>query len=48
MHGRTLYSPSQLAPSAAAEEQWLTLVHFSARLEQCLTHKNTLNTINTP
>jgi len=28
--------------------QGLTLVHFSAQLEPCLTHKNTLYTLNTP
>ena len=28
--------------------QGLTLVHFSAQLEPCLTHKNTLHTLNTP
>ena len=28
--------------------QWLTLVHFSAQLEPCLTHKNTLHTLTTP
>jgi len=26
----------------------LTLVHFSAQLEPCLTQKNTLYTLNTP
>jgi hypothetical protein len=31
-----------------ADGQGLTLVHFSAQLESCLTHKNTLHTINTP
>ena len=29
-------------------QQGLTLVHFSAQLEPCLTHKNSLHTINTP
>jgi len=28
--------------------QGLTLVHFSAQLEQCLTQENTLHTLNTP
>jgi len=28
--------------------QGLTLVHFSAQLEPCLTHKNTLHTLHTP
>jgi len=28
--------------------QGLTLVHFSAQLEPCLTHKNTLHTLITP
>jgi len=27
--------------------QGLTLVHFSAQLEPCLTHKNTLRPLNT-
>ena len=34
--------------AAVAERQGLTLVHFSAQLEPCLTHENTLHTINTP
>jgi len=38
------------AAEAAAEAcmQGLTLVHISAQLEPCLTHKNTLHTLNTP
>jgi hypothetical protein len=28
--------------------QGLTFVHFSAQHEPCLTHKNTLHTLNTP
>jgi len=28
--------------------QGLTLLHFSPQLEPCLTHKNTLHTLNTP
>jgi hypothetical protein len=28
--------------------QGLTLVHFSAQLELCLTQENTLHTLNTP
>ena len=28
--------------------QGLTLVHFSAELEPCLTHEHTLHTLNTP
>jgi len=31
-----------------ARVQGLTLVHFSAQLEPCLTHKSTLHTLNTP
>jgi len=31
-----------------ASGQGLTLVAFSAQLEPCLTHKNTLHTLNTP
>jgi len=30
------------------ERQGLTLVHFSAQLEPCLTQENTLHTRNTP
>jgi len=30
-----------------AHRQGLTLVHFSAQLERCLTHKNTLHPLNT-
>jgi hypothetical protein len=33
--------------SWSGSRQGLTLVHFSAQLEPCLTHKNTLHTINT-
>ena len=29
-------------------DQGLTLVHFSAQLEPCLTQENTLHTLNTP
>jgi hypothetical protein len=31
-----------------AHQQGLTLVHFSAQLEPCLTHKNTLHNLRTP
>jgi len=31
-----------------APKQWLTLVHFSAQLKPCLTHKSTIHTMNTP
>jgi hypothetical protein len=34
--------------STLAGTQGLTLVHFSAQLEPCLTHRNTLHTPNTP
>jgi hypothetical protein len=34
--------------SRLASYQGLTLVHFSAQLEPCLTHKNTLHTLHTP
>ena len=30
-----------------AVRQGLTLVHFSAQLEPCLTHEHTLRTLNT-
>jgi hypothetical protein len=36
------------APLFCAEGQGLTLVHFSAQLEPCLTNNNTLHTLNTP
>ena len=29
-------------------QQGLTLVHFPAQFEPCLTHKNTLHTLSTP
>jgi hypothetical protein len=32
----------------APGHQGLTLVHLLAQLEPCLTHKNTLHTLNTP
>jgi len=32
---------------AFGARQGLTLVHFSAQLEPCLTHKNTRHTLNT-
>jgi len=31
-----------------AQVQGLTLAHFSAQLEPCLTHKNTLHPLDTP
>jgi len=34
--------------NAKHRRQGLTLVRFSAQLEPCLTHKNTLHTLNTP
>ena len=41
-----------LAPEDVTEEtlerQGLTLVHFSALLEPCLSQENTLHTLNTP
>jgi len=35
-------------PSSYTIVQGLTLVHFSAQLEPCLTQENTLPTLNTP
>jgi hypothetical protein len=32
----------------AVQVQGLTLVHFSAQLEPCLSQENTLHTLNTP
>jgi hypothetical protein len=43
--------PLPVTPAAAssiATAQGLTLVHFSAELEPCLTQENTLHTLNTP
>jgi hypothetical protein len=37
-----------VAPHACAASPGLTLVHFSAQLEPCLTHKNTLHTLTPP
>ena len=34
--------------AAAPLQQGFTLVSFSAQLEPCLTHKNSLHTLNTP
>jgi len=34
--------------STTAARQGLTLVHFSAQHEPCLTQENTLHTLNTP
>jgi hypothetical protein len=34
--------------STSASRQGLTLVHFSAQLEPCLTQQNTLHILNTP
>jgi hypothetical protein len=41
-------SDEGLTEVEAARRQGLTLVHCSAQLEPCLTHKNTLHTLNTP
>jgi hypothetical protein len=38
----------QGALSLALRGQGLTLLHFSAQLGPCLTHHNTLHTLNTP
>jgi hypothetical protein len=38
----------RLANTTSHTRQGLTLVHFTAQLEPCLTHKNTLHTLNTP
>jgi len=35
-------------PCLARAGQGLTLVHFSAQLEPCLTQENTEHTLNTP
>jgi len=44
----TSYSIMKLQYRRMARNQGLTLVHFSAQLEPCPTHKNTLHTLNTP
>jgi hypothetical protein len=36
------------SPTGFTDRQGLTLVHFSAQLEPCLTRKSTLHTLNTP
>jgi hypothetical protein len=36
------------ADNITTVRQGLTLVHFSAQLEPCLTHINTLHNLNTP
>jgi len=38
----------KLAATGRTSAQGLTLVNFSAQLEPCLTHKNTLHTMKTP
>ena len=42
--------PRQAGDQLAMRTWWqgLALVHFSAQLEPCLTHKNNLHTSNTP
>ena len=45
---RGLTSVRSSVPSVVASvRQGLTLVHSSAQLERCLTHKNTIHTLNT-
>ena len=39
---------TSLVNTLPAIVQGLTLVHFSAQLEPCLTQENTLHTLNTP
>ena len=39
---------SIILTDARSAGQGLTLVHFSAQLEPCLTQENTLYTLNTP
>ena len=49
MHAAATVTPA--ATQASRGTSWmqgLTLVHFSAQLEPCLTHKKSLHTINTP
>jgi hypothetical protein len=41
-------STASTLSARSAPTQGLTLVHFSAQLEPCLTHKNILHTLNTP
>jgi len=46
--GSAMQKVSENPGIAARMGQGLTLVHFSAQLEPCLTHKDTLHTLNTP
>jgi hypothetical protein len=46
--GEVLSIDYEYFSSLLYRRQGLTLVHFSAHLEPCLTHKNTLHTLNTP
>jgi hypothetical protein len=39
---------SRTRPESTTASQGLTLVHFSAQLEPCLSHENTLHTLNNP
>jgi hypothetical protein len=46
--GDPTMTPEKLEKLMDALSQGLTLVHFSAQLEPCLTQENTLHTLNTP
>jgi hypothetical protein len=43
-----VHNTTTLSTPLVALKQGLTLVHLSAQLEPCLTHKSTLHTLNTP
>jgi len=38
----------RVSPLRMPAKQGLTLVHFSAQLEPCMTQENTLHTLHTP
>jgi TRAP-type uncharacterized transport system fused permease subunit len=44
----TLHSSARATLNSFAVGQRLKLVHFTAQLEPCLTHRHTLHTLNTP
>ena len=46
--GTNLFFYLDGAHTEESMRQGLTLVHFSAQLELCLSHENTLHTLNTP
>jgi hypothetical protein len=47
-HIYSMGRPISATRCTSSSEQGLPRVHFSAQLEPCLTHKNSLHTLNTP